>query len=106
MGAAGKFDPPPRAQVFLAEQNYADQGGQRCDVHPVDLFEHGLIVQQADQEHGTHTGQNPIDLFEMGAGELGVLGRAVDLQHAQRAEHQHEAQQDPVEISVGNVARH
>ncbi len=82
MAAARHFDPAPRAQIFLPEQNHCDQRGQRCDVHPVDLFEHGLIVEQADQEHRAQARHNPVDLPDVGTGKFCVIGRTPNLHHA------------------------
>jgi len=42
----------------------------------------------------------------MGPCELRVFGGTVDLEDAERAEDEHEGHQHPVEIAVGNVARH
>jgi hypothetical protein len=106
MRTAGEFDPALRTQVFLPKQKHRNQRRQCGNVDPMDLFQQGLIIEQADQEHRGHARCDPVDLLEVGAGKLRVLGRTVNLQHAERADHQHEAQQDPVEISIGNVARH
>src|ERR1700749_176053 len=42
----------------------------------------------------------------MRPGKLGVFGGAVNLKHAERADRQHEAEKDPIEIAIGNVAGH
>src|SRR5580658_2360112 len=97
---AGHVDPALRPQVPLSEEKHSHQGGHTGDVEPVDLIEQRLIVDQADQKHGANAGQHPVDLFDVGSGELGVHGGAVDFHYAQAADHEHEAQQDPVEIAV------
>src|ERR1700692_3112263 len=72
----------------------------------MNLLKQRLIVQQADEEHRAHPRRNPIDLLDMSARKLGVFGGTVNLQHTKCADHQYEAQKDPIEITVGNVARH
>ena len=96
---AAKLDPAPRAQVLLPEDQDRHQRTNRRNVHPVDLFQHGLVVHQADHEHHRHAADDPVNLFDMSARELGVKSGGIDLHYANSANEQHEAQQQPIKIA-------
>src|SRR5207253_807386 len=91
--------------VLVFGQNQ-HQGGNGGDVHPMHLFEHGLIVDQAHGEHEHHPAQDPVNLLDVGPGKFGVQRRAVNFGHTDTANQQDEAQQQPIEITKGNVASH
>ena len=65
-------------------------------MHPLDQH---VIVHQADQEHPDKSSCNPVKLPAVRARKLGVYRRAVNFQHAQPADGQHEAHQHPVKIA-------
>jgi hypothetical protein len=48
----------------------------------MDLFKDSLIIEEADEEHRANTGENPIDLPDVGSGKFRVLGCTMYLQHA------------------------
>src|SRR5579884_1450947 len=96
---SGQLDPAARAQIFFAEQAHRDQRAERTQVEPVNVLHDHLVADQADEKHHGESGGNPINLLNVGAGELGVQGGAVDLHDAEAADQQHEAQQEPVEIA-------
>ena len=100
MLAARHFDPAPRPQVFLAEHHHRHQRADGRNVHPVNLLEQGLVVQQADQEHADETAADPVELLDVGAGEFRVHSGAMDFHDAQPAKHQDKDQQQPVEVAV------
>src|SRR5208282_6809222 len=100
MVAAGHVDPALCPKVALSKQEHGHQRGHASNIKPVNLIEQYLIVDQAHHEHRAHAGQHPVNLSHVGSGKLGVHGGALDFHNAQTANHEHEAQQDPVEIAV------
>ena len=49
--SARHLDPAPRAQILLAEEHHAHQGGDGRNIKPVHPVEQLLVVDQADQKH-------------------------------------------------------
>src|ERR1035438_7414470 len=86
MSAGRHFDPAPSPKILLSEQKHRNQRGESGNIHPMNLFEQGLIVEQADQEHRAQSRDNPVDLPDVGSGELGVLGGAMNLHYARSEE--------------------
>jgi len=88
-----KLHPALGAQVSLAEDQDDHQRPQSGDVHPVNLFEQGVIVQQADGEHDGNATCNPVELLDVRSGKLGVFGGAVDFVYTQPANDEYEQEQ-------------
>jgi hypothetical protein len=99
MASAGHLDPAPRAQVFLAKDDYCQQRRDGNNVHPVNAVEQLLIVDKTHQKHAENSAADPIKLPDMGSGEFGVLGGTANLQHTQPANKQDEGQQQPIKIA-------
>ena len=99
MTATGHLDPAPGSEIFLAEDENRHQGSNSGDIHPMDPFQQGLIIDRAHQEHGRDATQNPIDLLDVRTGELGVHGRTADLHHSQPANQQNENEEQPIKIA-------
>ncbi len=89
----GHFDPAARSQILLAEDHHRHQRAEGGDVHPMNLVEQGLIVQQAEQEHAGDPAADPVELLDVGSGKLGMHGGTLDLHHTQAAKQQDEGQQ-------------
>ena len=45
------------------------------------IFQQQLIIDHADQQHGKDSRRDPVDLFNVHAGKLGVVSSAVYLEH-------------------------
>lgn len=98
--ACWHFDPAACAQELLAEYQHRNQRSYGDDVHPMDFLEQRLIIQDTHQEHGPNAADDPIDLLDMRAGEFGVHRGAANLHDPERADDQHEEEEQPIEIAI------
>src|ERR1700690_4586315 len=101
-----KFHPAAGAQIFLPEQHHAHQGNDGSNVEPVHAIQQLLVVHKTDQEHASNATGDPVDLPDMGPGELAVHGGAANLHHAKPADHQDKDEEQPVEITEWDIAGH
>src|SRR5215467_810250 len=106
MLSAGKLNPTARPQRFLAEECYRQQRQDGHAVKPMGIFQKQLVVEEADREHQRQAGQDPIDLFDMGAREFCAVGGRVNLAHSEGTDQQHKGQQDPVKVAEGDHPLH
>ena len=100
VNAAWQLDPAACTQVLLTKDQDRHQRCQRRDVKPMHAFQQHVIVQKTYDEHAGQPAKNPVHLFYVHPRELAVLGRAVDFNHAERADDEHECQQRPIKIAV------
>src|SRR5438105_300215 len=101
MYTAAEWNPAASAHILLA-----DMGDENCNqrqsrkaIKPVDPVENGFVVHQANQEHEQQPAGNPVELLDMGSGELSRERGAVDLHYPQEANQQHKEQQNPIKIA-------
>src|SRR5262249_48092773 len=65
-----------------------------------------LVVNQAHQKHQHYTGSDPVKLFKVCPGKLGVESGAVDLHDSQQGDQQDQGEQHPVEVAIAHVPPH
>ncbi len=92
----------------MADARDKDRGqrNQEESIRPRSEVNQLVVVDLGQQEHGSHPPGDPVDLLGVEADVLGVQGGGINLQHRNRAEHEHDEQESPVEVAEAQEAAH
>ena len=96
--SSGQGDPAGGAERAFADDQHGDQEDDGRDVHRIDVLHHGVVIEVRDQPHKEKARADVGQLFPPTALPDGIVGGAVDLEDAERADQEDDREHGPVDV--------
>src|SRR5262249_44571161 len=104
VNARGQWNPTRGSERLFADQEHRDQEADRQQIERGHVLHEGVVVDRGGDPHQQQAGADPNNLLPPGVLPSGAVGRAKNLDDAQRADDERDDHHAPVDVTGVEVA--